>query len=397
MLRKICALAVLAALALCESALAVNVLNLPAGIKKIGAETFMGNWEIDEVVIPEGAVSIGDRAFKDMGHLQTIEIPASVTTIGSDILQGAMDAVRLLCRPGSAAMDYAIAHNIDYEAGTLCRALIIGNQYPDTVDALRGPYNDAQGLTQALLSHSVMTWDNILTCNDFSYSEIDREIDNVLGPSRDQDISLFYFSGHGGRGGTLLTADFEDYTPRHLREKLDKIRGRKIIILDTCFSGGLFQDGDGAKMAPGLKGSAYGLQDFQNDFLNGFRRRDATSRSVFDPSDYFIMTAARYDQESKSFDDELDDADKTPFSYGMFTYSLCRAIGYDFKTKKKIAMLADKDGDVAVSLLEAQQFILEAVKELWKETENKPEDLQLVQLYPANCAWFAPFRRIYWE
>ena len=58
-------------------------LNLPAGLKIIEAEAFMGDSSIDEVVLPDGVEIIGSKAFAN-SSLKQIFLPSSVTYIAED-------------------------------------------------------------------------------------------------------------------------------------------------------------------------------------------------------------------------------------------------------------------------------------------------------------------------
>lgn len=396
--RKVFTWIALLAMLFTGDASALSSLELPASITAIEEEAFMGVNIVDMVFIPDGLVSIGDRAFKNMSWLQYIRIPDSVTNIGRDILDGAMDAVLISCAPGSTAMRYAMANDIDYDANTVFHALLIGNEYPDTENALSGPYNDVDGLFETLLRHDAVYYDNIFCCYEYTYDEIDEEIEYVFGDAQDQDVSLFYFSGHGGEGGTLLTSDGYDYSAEHLREMLDGIRGRKIVIIDSCFSGAMIWDEDSALMAPGMAGeyAKSQLKAFQNDFIAAFKPKQghSTSKAAFNPSEYFVLTASAYDQTSNSVTEYFDEDD--PFSYGLFTYNLCKSCGYDYKIGEPIEMEGDFDGDNAVSIMEALISTDEAI-ELDSLENESDEDRQVVQAYPENCWWFAPFRRIFWD
>ena len=57
--------------------------TLPDGTKEIGPEAFTGV-KAQVVRIPNGTVSIGNRAFAECGQLRQIRIPASVTAIGAE-------------------------------------------------------------------------------------------------------------------------------------------------------------------------------------------------------------------------------------------------------------------------------------------------------------------------
>lgn len=62
--------------------------NIPPGVKIIGAETFCGNSTLESVTIPEGVTTIGYAAFKDCSSLKSVKIPDSVTKIEDSAFWG---------------------------------------------------------------------------------------------------------------------------------------------------------------------------------------------------------------------------------------------------------------------------------------------------------------------
>ena len=65
----------------------MGVLYLPADLTAIEEEAFM-NADCQAILIPDGCVSIGSRAFADCESLVYIRIPASVTDMAEDALEG---------------------------------------------------------------------------------------------------------------------------------------------------------------------------------------------------------------------------------------------------------------------------------------------------------------------
>lgn len=76
-------------------------LYLPASLTTVSDEAFVGA-SAGEVVIPEGCVSIGSRAFADCPNLYAVTIPASVTEISEDAFEGCT-GVTITTPAGSAA------------------------------------------------------------------------------------------------------------------------------------------------------------------------------------------------------------------------------------------------------------------------------------------------------
>lgn len=88
---------------LCNSG-ALAEFRLPAGLKAIEDEAFMGDTSLDEVVLPEGLISIGSKAFKD-SSVKRMYLPASLTEIAEDAFDG-VDALVGWGPDGTAASSF---------------------------------------------------------------------------------------------------------------------------------------------------------------------------------------------------------------------------------------------------------------------------------------------------
>ena len=67
---------------------------LPAAIREIADEAFVGSRAM-QVTLPEGAQSIGSRAFADCDELLLVVIPSTVTYIADDAFEGSPNAILL--------------------------------------------------------------------------------------------------------------------------------------------------------------------------------------------------------------------------------------------------------------------------------------------------------------
>lgn len=65
-----------------------HILQLPARLKTIEEEAFVGMWQVQQVNIPEGVTAIGKRAFADCTLLRLVIIPNSVQTLADDAFSG---------------------------------------------------------------------------------------------------------------------------------------------------------------------------------------------------------------------------------------------------------------------------------------------------------------------
>ena len=122
-------------------------------------------------------------------------------------------------------------------------AFVVGNSaYPDA--PLKNPGNDAQDLGAALerLGFRVTLRQNL------GKREFDREFEQFTREVRDNDLALFYFSGHGmqvqnenyllpvdARISSESDVEYEAYPASRVRRKLEDTRARvRVLILDAC-------------------------------------------------------------------------------------------------------------------------------------------------------------------
>jgi uncharacterized protein YjdB len=91
-----------------------NILRLPGALREIEEEAFTGTAS-KAIVIPEGTVSIGKRAFADSVALKQVSLPSTLTAISNDAFAGA--SVTVVCPSGSEAERYAADHGFAYMNG----------------------------------------------------------------------------------------------------------------------------------------------------------------------------------------------------------------------------------------------------------------------------------------
>ena len=237
------------ALGLAQGALA-EALVLPAQLTEIGDEAFLGDSSVAEVVVPQGVLSIGENAFCDCTGLCRITIPASVEHLAETFVSGCAPDLLIRTEPGSAACAFAQTHQMDYQADTVYRALLVGQVYEaHPALTLDGPGNDVRAM-QACLEMYENTPYQVRVSMDLTGGEILDAIRECFADAQSQDVSLFYYSGHGVSSsdsalqGAFLGADGQSaVTAAQLRAALDNIPGRKIVIIDACYSGNMLNGG----------------------------------------------------------------------------------------------------------------------------------------------------------
>lgn len=219
------------------------------------------------------------------------------------------------------------------------RALLIGQTYQGIEGVtLTAPQNDVFALSRCLFRFLGTPYE-ITIQRDLTADEILSAIDESLGCAKNNDISLFYYSGHGlnsadsRRIGALLGNDGCDYvTVERLLDAFDQISGKKIIIIDACYSGSFIPNRDLSFMPQ--------KQDNQDGMAN-------TDDRI--PDECFIITASGTDE--KSYDRDADQE-----TLGRFTYAFCRGCGYNCSKDEYENLLADQDLSHAISFTEILKY-----------------------------------------
>lgn len=126
------------------------------------------------------------------------------------------------------------------------KALIVGiNEYPGA--RLSGCINDAERVAALLNTHAdgSPNFDVLVAKNVGSKTELTSLIHSAFRD--DEEVSLFYFSGHGcitDTGGYIVTPDFSRYDEGIAMDNILKITSlsparHKIVILDCCHAGAM--------------------------------------------------------------------------------------------------------------------------------------------------------------
>ena len=334
-----------------------------------------------EIVIPEGTQRIEEEAFANCGAVHAVVIPDSVTEIGRDAFLNCGEALLIRAGEGSAGAQYAMDNRLDYMAGTEYRALIIAQNYTGTVNALQGPMNDQKAMAWCLRELNTTPY-SVTTETNLTPDEIDSAIGDCFAGADSNDVSLFYYSGHGETDGSLVGADrqFSLLTPDALRAALDRVPGRKVIIVDACYSGKLIEpeDGDDTLNKSPASGDA-GPAAFVNAFQSAFQQR---KRGALNSSSYYVITAARAAETSM---EGYVSSGSSGTWIGYFTYEFCLGCGWNGVTNKPCSLAADANGDNAVSIQEAFNYASSAA------LSRNP--YQHAAVWPAGCKWFAPVRK----
>ena len=352
--------------------------SLPSSLTVVEEEAFAGVTSISDLTLPDGMQEIGARAFADT-QLYTIGVPESVINIAEDAFEGVTTPLLMETSAGSIAVSFALANDVDFRAETDCRALLIGQTAYPSPNELEGPAKDVVKVKNLLSgSYKVTVRENL------SANEILSAISETFSAATPEDISLFYYGGHGlsssnsSRNGSLVGIDFASYvTAGQLRNALDTIPGRKIVIIDACYSGALIGrkaevSAMEASAAAEVSGSSApspaqsAVEAPAVSFMNSFTSGKLRSRGNLAAQPYFVLVSSTGTEQSWEAS-----------SGGVFTYAFAQS-----------ASKADSNSDGVVTLQECYAYTAARVSAI-VETNDL---VQSVQVYPEGCGWFGMFR-----
>ncbi len=231
------------------------------------------------------------------------------------------------------------------------------NEYTIRFRPLNGCIGDMEAFSGAL--SGLENGFAVTTLTDAAADGILRGISSAFSAATDNDISLFYYAGHGfglnfepdtgamqALQGGLVGTDSEVVKLSELLQAFSRIRGRVILILDSCHSGAAVSDR-----------STGGPEAFDRAVIDAFKgytvsfTADAGGRSgEFTVPKYMVMTACRYLETSSEGYNE-------GHLSGFFTYGLVKGLGCSYPGGARVgAMPADADGDGILTLYEAWSF-----------------------------------------
>lgn len=298
------------------------------------------------------------------------------------------------------------------EAVGTYRALLIGNTYTGESNELPGCDNDVDGM-RTMLGRMTATPYSVTVKKNIRAEEILSSISSTFGNASYNDVSLFYYSGHGanslGADGNptsyhaALVGTFQTYVSiARLKTELDKIPGKKVIIIDACHSGQFIaRDGTVTQVSSSAFNSQVVNLFANDDQLSGDVNRtavvlaadgsellseeapvfiDRAGDTNFAKSGYYVITACRSEEKSVSTGYDSNGDGKIDRYFGLFTYGLCYGNGWNLARNSAISSLnADLNKDSKVTLYEAYVYA--------KVMAQSHNPNQTAQIWPENSAF----------
>ena len=261
---------------------------------------------------------------------------------------------------------------------TVYRALLISNTYPGTSLALPGPENDVAGM-KAMLSRMTATPYRVTTKSNLTADGIASAITSAFSAATSNDVSLFYFSGHGENAvgtsyhGALVGTGTSYLTVARLKSVLDQIPGKKIVIIDSCHSGQII----GRSTSGTASVSKAELNEFNSKVVTAFSAQTRGANDLAN-SGYYVITAAHSTEQSVNTGYDADEDGVIDKHFGLFTYMLTQGCGWNMGTNKVRSLSADSDSNGEITLHEAYSYAR------YKALLSNPE--QTAQVYPSNSS-----------
>ena len=372
-----------------------DLLLLPENLTEINPYAFAGDESITEVALGKDVVAIGEGAFSGCINLKRVVVnnhgsaAVGATAFPEGVaFYAANDAIASFKEQGGYFKGF--------------QALLVGQTYHLEFDeegyviqGLPGCDKDVETMKVLLETLGLTKYDPVTAQVDETRADAEVELKRLAENATEQSTTLFYFSGHGGEGGTLdFCDDEEDIKPEKLRVLLDDISGQKIVLIDACYSGGMIGRGEGET-----------TEQFAESFLAAFTGSGMSPRSdnIFenDEGEYAVFVACREAEESNSVPPTTDDGDY----FGLFTEMLECAICMKGETGRIAqwyvfpefantlvenevhpdSMRGDADGDGLLTLSEAYGYVKNAINLFSKEWNKWFLRIdQTVQVWPDN-------------
>ena len=241
------------------------------------------------------------------------------------------------------------------------RALLIGNEkYTDLSRLYSAPNNVAA--MKALLKQSATAY-RITTVRDRTANGIERAIAKAFADADSNDISLFYYAGHGSIDGSLLGVNNSRLSTGKLAAALKAIPGKVIVILDSCYSGTVIavegEDGELQQDGVAPSGAGFGeaiVRALKSETVEDVWSNVANSAGELRTSKFVVLTSASWSEESWNVRGNICGQQFGPKWASLMTRFLTLGAGWDLQNDVKTTSEADANHDKKLTLQEAAAY-----------------------------------------
>lgn len=244
------------------------------------------------------------------------------------------------------------------------RAVIIGEaDYPGFSSDLWACGNDARAMRDMLKRTGYSTVSTVIDASEYS---VRSQISRTFASADSNDVSFFYYTGHGASDGSLVTTDYGSISPYRLASWLKQVPGNIVVMLDSCYSGRVIDKAMGAKAAKD------GAELFNSNVITAFNSAEAevSKAGPMSNSKFKVLTACS--QYELSWASQYS---------SFFSASLVKGVGFTYSGSRLSKAPADSNKDKRLTL-----------KECYNYTKKQCGTRQHVQCYPSSSG-FKLFQR----
>ena len=309
----------------------------------------------------------------------------SVATVSGGIVTGKNFGTAVItAKTRAGAVRARCTVRVGYYTTTF-RALVIG-QENYAGGRLIGPYTDA-GLVNSMLANSNFGGGkgvDVTLLNDLNAQGLRTELNKLasLGADAD-DVTYFYYSGHGDVDGSLVGTDHVNVTVDEVRQYLDRIPGYVVVIIDSCYSGRFIRSKSAAPDASSVNPDAVNRLVVSAFSKGGsspsVSAKTSLAESTTAQGKYRILTSCAVSEESYILDGAV---------YGgasLFTYYLAKGAGIQAANWEQGKLYADANRSRIVSLYEMYRYARPRI--LANKEMQKYRIRQSVMLWPAKSTF----------
>ena len=311
-------------------------------------------------------------------------------------VSGINSAGKTITRSGSSSQPTA-----SVEQGATYRALLIGNSayVPTTFNPsnpandpyagtnLYGPYNDVRVMRYML---NGMNYSSVVVKENARKSTILSAIKTTFAGADSNDVSLFYYTGHGVTdedslySGTLYLPQTTGGYSNHLNmtelaKALKAVPGKVIVMLDACGSGAAITAAVGASQ--GLTdNTGFDPEAFNDSVIGAFSETGSAVPKygeLIQSNKFYVLTAA------KAFEDSWDLTVNDIWG-SVFTRGIVNGAGYRHGSSSYSgSMPADVNKDKLITMEEAYSYAVMVTRNLGKAYDLS----QTIKRYPTNSSF----------
>ncbi|MEE1514596.1 MAG: FlgD immunoglobulin-like domain containing protein [Christensenellaceae bacterium] len=217
----------------------------------------------------------------------------------------------------------------------------IGDYNSSRYNLSPAPENDATALRDAMRKSGYKSALKLTNSNANTLAKLKARIKKQFGSADADDVSVLTYSGHGAyaNGRAAIALNLNEYvTADQLAECFADIKGKVVLIIDACNSGGLI----------GRSAFDDSSDSFADDFCGEFQTVKSRSTALTN-SKFKVLCASRTEMTS------LQEAKR-----GLFSANIAYAMGVDRNNSSYKEFPADENCNGMVSLNELYTFVTKA-------------------------------------